>query len=83
MVSLVKKQRCRSNISYYTLYLLHKIQWCRTTPLFKVWLRRCVRSNPLAESIDSAPFNGGKVGVGRQRALLSLCDGWPKPHPWL
>ncbi|MFS7998022.1 hypothetical protein Hanom_Chr12g01148791 [Helianthus anomalus] len=39
MVSLVKKQRCRSNISYYTLYLLHKIHWCRMTPLFKVWLR--------------------------------------------
>ncbi|MFS8025856.1 hypothetical protein Hanom_Chr16g01480121 [Helianthus anomalus] len=39
MVSVVKKQRCRSNFSYYTLYLLHKIQWCRTTPLFKVWLR--------------------------------------------
>ncbi|MFS7916625.1 hypothetical protein Hanom_Chr03g00179441 [Helianthus anomalus] len=42
MVSLVKKQWCRSSISYYTLYLLHKIQWCWMTPLFKVWLRHCI-----------------------------------------
>ncbi|KAF5785887.1 hypothetical protein HanXRQr2_Chr10g0434101 [Helianthus annuus] len=42
MVSLVKIQWCRSDFSYYTLYLLHKIQWCWTTPLFKVWLRHCI-----------------------------------------
>ncbi|MFS7960132.1 hypothetical protein Hanom_Chr08g00699601 [Helianthus anomalus] len=44
MVSLIKKQWCRSNFFNYTLYLLHIIQWCRATPFFKVWLRHC--SNP-------------------------------------
>ncbi|MFS7971184.1 hypothetical protein Hanom_Chr09g00829721 [Helianthus anomalus] len=41
MVSFVKRQWCRSNFSYYTLYLLHKIQWCWTTLLIKMWLRHC------------------------------------------